>query len=119
MLLSCDLASLDAFTLNLITNDEVLALNQDALVVAAHQVAHVTGSWQVWQKPLADGSTAVGLFNLADTAQVISVSDEQLGLTGPRVVRDLWRQKDIGALGGVFSAKVEPHGVVLVGIRQK
>ena len=48
-----------------------------------------------------------------------SVSDEQLGLSGARVVRDLWRQKDIGALAGVFSAKVEPHGVVLVGIRQK
>ena len=119
MLLSCDLASLDAFTLNLITNDEVLALNQDALVIAAHRVAHVAGVWEVWQKPLADGSTAVGLFNLADEAQVISVSDEQLGLSGARVVRDLWRQKDIGALAGVFSAKVEPHGVVLVGIRQK
>ena len=59
------------------------------------------------------------LYKIADTAQVLSVTDAQLGLTGARIVRDLWRQKDIGALGPVFSAKVEPHGVVLVGIRQK
>lgn len=114
LLLSCDLTQLDPFTLNLITNDEVLAVDQDALGKAGTRVRHEPGSFEIWRKPLADGSLAVGLFNLADQAQAITVSRAELGLRGGATLRDLWRQQDLGPLGSAFAAKVAPHGVVLL-----
>jgi alpha-galactosidase len=119
LLLSCDLTQLHAFTLNLITNDEVIAVDQDALGKAGTRVRNETDSYEIWSKPLADGSIAVGLFNLSTTSQVISLNAQELGLNGAYKIRDLWRQKDIATLGADFSAKVEPHGVVLVKIFKK
>ncbi|HEX5791173.1 MAG TPA: hypothetical protein VFY13_08460, partial [Luteolibacter sp.] len=114
LLLSCNVPTMDDFDLNLVTNDEVLAINQDPLVKQGYRVANKIMQWEVWAKDLADGSKAVALFNLTDKDQVLSVSKSQLGLGG--TVRDLWRQKDIGPMGDGFSAMVSPHGVALVKI---
>lgn len=109
LLLSCHVPTMDAFDLNLVTNDEVLAVNQDPLCKQGYRVAHQPGVWEIWAKDLADGSKAVALFNLSDKDTVLSVSKTQLGLAG--IVRDLWRQKDLGHLGDSFTASVSPHGV--------
>src|SRR5205823_974066 len=101
--------------LNLVTNDEVLAVNQDSLCRQGYRVANRKGDWEIWAKDLADGGKAVALFNLADEDQVLSVTKDQLGISGR--VRDLWRQKDLGLLGDQFSANVSPHGTVFVEVK--
>jgi alpha-galactosidase len=65
-------------------------------------------------KDMEDGSKAVGLFNTAEIQTDITVSWEDLGITGPQRVRDLWRQKDLGTYRNQFKAKVPRHGVVFV-----
>jgi len=113
LLLGCDLDQLDDFTLNLLANDEVLAVNQDALGKQALCVAR-EGNLRVYAKDLEDGSKAVGLFNLgADTASV-TVTWSDLRLTGRQFARDLWRQKDLGAFEAQFQLPVAAHGAELV-----
>jgi len=113
LILSGDVASLDPFTLSLLTNDEVIAVDQDALVKAAHRIAKV-GETEVWSRPLEDGGIAVGLFNLAEDEGAVSVSWKDLGIQGNWKVRDLWRQKDLGKFKGSFKATVRRHGVEFV-----
>jgi len=113
LLLGCDLEELDAFTLGLLTNDEVLAVNQDPLGRQAARVA-VDGPLEVWAKEMEDGSKAVGLFNRDEVPRTVAVRWSDLGIEGPHTVRDLWRQKTIGVFDGQFSTPVLVHGVVLV-----
>jgi alpha-galactosidase len=115
LLLSCNVPTMDAFDLNLVTNDEVLAVNQDPLVKQGYRVANKNREWEIWAKDLADGSKAVALFNLSDKDRDLGLTKEHLGMSG--TVRDLWRQKDIGPMGDKFSATVSPHGAVLVKVK--
>jgi alpha-galactosidase len=113
LLIGCDMTKLDEFTLNLLTNDEVLEVNQDPLGRQAARVAQ-DGQLEVWAKDLEDGSKAVGLFNRGDEETTVTAKWSDLGLTGKQAVRDLWRQQDLGASDGQFQAPVPRHGVVLV-----
>ena len=115
LLLGCDLERLDPFTLSLLTNDEVLAVNQDPLCKQATRVGR-RGSAEVFAKVLEDGSWAVGLFNRGERKQKVRVRWSDIGVTGEQTVRDLWRQQDIGAFADSFEADVPRHGVVLVRI---
>ncbi len=118
LLLGCDLTKLDAFTLSLLTNDEVLAVNQDALGKQATVISR-QGEAGVMAKDLEDGSKAVGLFNPGDegTKQVV-LNWTDLKITGKYIVRDLWRQKDLGTFEGEFKTDVAQHGVVMVSLRK-
>ncbi len=113
LLIGCDLSQLDDFTLSLLSNDEVIAVNQDALGKQAARISQ-NGKLEVWAKNLADGSKAIGLFNRGETETSVTVNWYDLGLTGKHLVRDLWRQKDLGKSKDSFSASVPRHGVVLV-----
>ncbi|MGA2174375.1 MAG: NPCBM/NEW2 domain-containing protein [Verrucomicrobiota bacterium] len=113
LLIGCDMTKLDEFTLNLLTNDEVLEVNQDPLGRQAARVAQ-DGQLEIWAKDLEDGSKAVGLFNRGDEETTVTAKWSDLGLTGKQAVRDLWRQQDLGASDGPFQASVPRHGVVLV-----
>ncbi|MBV9924583.1 MAG: hypothetical protein JOZ96_06030 [Acidobacteria bacterium] len=112
LLLSCHVPTMDAFDLGLVTNDEVLAVNQDPLCRQGYRVANRKGEWEVWAKDLAGSGRAVAMFNLPGEDRVLSVDREQLGTTGR--VRDLWRQKEVGILGDRFSAAVSPHGAAFL-----
>jgi alpha-galactosidase len=118
LLIGCDLTKLDEFTLNLLTNDEVLEVNQDPL---GHQARRITkrDDVEVWAKPLEDGSKAVGLFNVGEDEQPVSICWRELEMTGPLRVRDLWRQKDLEAQSDGFTASVPRHGVVLIKVSAK
>jgi alpha-galactosidase len=112
--MGCDLTKLDEFTLSLLTNDEVLDVNQDPLAKQAARVAK-RGDLEVWAKDMEDGSKAVGLFNRGYLASDVTVNWSELGVTGKQRVRDLWRQKDLGEFTEKFTAvKVPRHGVLLV-----
>ncbi|HVV74027.1 MAG TPA: NPCBM/NEW2 domain-containing protein [Verrucomicrobiae bacterium] len=116
LLIGCDMTKLDDFTLNLLTNDEVLDVSQDPLGRQAGRVLK-DGDHEVWAKDMEDGSKAVGLFNLGEDESTVSVHWTDLGLSGKHAVRDLWRQQDLGKFSGQFQAKVPRHGVVLVKVK--
>ncbi len=116
MLIGCDLDKLDDFTLNLLSNDEVLDIDQDPLGKQARPVEK-DDMHEIWVKELEDGSKAVGMFNLSTDEKSISVNFEKLSLTGKHTLRDLWRQKDLGEFDGTFETKVNSHGVILLKIR--
>lgn len=113
LLIGCDMSQLDDFTLNLLTNDEVLAIDQDPLGKQARQLIK-KDNYQIWVKEMEDGSKAVGIFNLSDEFQNISFAWNEIGMKGNYKVRDLWRQKDLGSFGSSFTTKVAPHGVTLI-----
>jgi alpha-galactosidase len=118
LLLGCDLTKLDDFTLSLLTNDEVLAVNQDPLGKQA-TVVSTQGEAGVMAKPMEDGSIAAGLFNPGDNGtQQVVLKWADLKITGKYIVRDLWRQKDLGTFDGEFKADVNQHGVVMVSLRK-
>ncbi|MFO0892468.1 MAG: putative Ig domain-containing protein [Isosphaeraceae bacterium] len=113
LIFSGDMTRLDDFTLGLLTNDEVIEVDQDPLGRPGRRVAK-DGPLEVWARDLEDGSLAVGLFNRGGKAERVSARWSDLGLSGGRPVRDLWRQKDLGSFRDRFEAPVASHGVVLV-----
>ncbi len=117
LLIGCDLTQLDAFTLNLLTNDEVLAINQDPLGKQARQ-AWKSGECQIWVRELADGSKAIGLFNLTEQPLPVNVKLDYLGIKGKWMMRDAWTQKDLGFVQTHFEMNVLPHGVKLLVLRK-
>jgi alpha-galactosidase len=168
LLIGCDLQRVDAFTLNLLSNDEVLDVDQDVLGKQAVRVGgpafvppaaagrrgrrggaagaapaagangaapapgaagapatpvpaappdNPGGNGLVYARPLADGSLAVGLFNVGPREEKVTATWKDLGVNGQRLVRDLWRQKDLGTFTDEFSATVPSHGVVLVKVQ--
>ncbi|MBE2212851.1 MAG: ThuA domain-containing protein [Opitutaceae bacterium] len=137
LLIGCPIEDMDSFTLNLLTNDEVLAVNQDPLGRMAVTIFG-DGDRQVLAKPLEDGSVVVGLFNRGSAAQAVTVTWDMLAFDGlPEhaklwnweltatgrnrrfscSVRDLWRQQDVGVFKEQFTAVVPTHGVVLLSVR--
>lgn len=129
LLIGCDMERLDPFTFSLLTNDEVLDINQDSLGKQAVRVAgpafvptaapddNPGGNGLVYAKPLEDGSLAVGLFNVGPAEEKVTALWKNLGIDGKRLVRDLWRQKDLGVFENEFSIAVPSHGVVLLKIK--
>ena len=113
LIFSGDLTRLDDFTLSLLTNDEVLEIDQDPLGKPGQRIRSAAAQ-EVWAKPMEDGTRAVGLFNRGDQKAAVSLRWSDLGVSGPWIVRDLWRQQDLGRYEGEFRGTVEPHGVVLV-----
>ena len=115
LLLGCDLTRLDDFTLNLLTNDEVIDIDQDPLGKEALPAVKADG-YQIWVKELEDGSKALGMFNLSDNVMTITVNFSEIKVDGTVKIRNVWRQKDLGSFANKFDAKVPSHGVVLVKI---
>ena len=113
LLIGCDLTRLDDFTLNLLTNDEVLALDQDPLGSQAVPVIK-KGDIQVWKKKLADGTFAFGIFNLGKNSESFTLNFGDAGINDNVKLRDLWRQKNLGSFKNEFKAMIPSHGVVLI-----
>ncbi len=116
LLLANDLAHMDAFTKNLLENDEVLAVSQDSLGDQAVTVTH-DGDARVYARKLEDGSKAVGLFNTGTNGTIaVTVKWSDIDLHGTHAVRDLWRQKDLGSFKDEFTMQVKPHSAEMVKI---
>lgn len=115
LFIGADLSKLDPFTLALLTNDEVLDVDQDPLGKPAGRVWKES-RLEVWSRPLSDGTTAVGLFNRGLGAATVTARWSDIGVRGSQPVRDLWMRKDLGTFTESFSATVPRHGVVFVKI---
>jgi alpha-galactosidase len=72
------------------------------------------GPYEVWAKPLQDGSTAALLINRGEDAERITANFKDVGVSGTKSVRDLWARKELGQFTDSFSAEVPRHGVMLV-----
>jgi alpha-galactosidase len=116
LLLGCDLDKLDEFTLSLITNDEVLAVNQDTLGRQTTLASNESNVLLVYARDLEDGSKAVALYNLGKQPAKVTAKWSDLKLSGQQTVRDLWRQKDLGRFADQFQMLVASHGAELLKI---
>ena len=115
LLLGNDLSQLDAFTLNLLTNDEVIAVDQDPLGHAARRVLDRDG-WQVWVRELSGGRHAIGVFNFGDHFRKLRLDAAELGLHDGASLRDLWRQQPAGTLHSGMEVGLPTHGVLLLSV---
>ena len=112
-----DMTKLDPFTLSLLTNDEVIDINQDALGKQGYPVIK-EGTTEIWYKSLEDGSVGLALFNRGEDGVKITAPLAKLQLQGKWVVRDVWRQRDLGQFSSEYSTDVPRHGSVLLRLRR-
>lgn len=127
LLIGCPIEQLDDFTLNLLTNDEIIEINQDPLGKSARLLSEEEGV-QIWAKPLEDGSYAVGLFNVADfgktpetyfrwgdeKSKTFTFDFNKINLKGKYQLRDVWQQKDLGSFNNSFKTDIRHHGVLML-----
>jgi alpha-galactosidase len=114
-----DLTAMTAATTALLTNRELIAIDQDPGGIQGERV-WAKGAVEVWVKRLADDSKAVGFFNRADAAPEaeVEVPLGELGFAGQVSGHDVWKHKDVGVLPGTLRVRIPAHGVVLLRVRQ-
>ena len=101
----------DDWTLSLLTNKEVLELNQYS---HSNRLVYRKDDKIVWTAKGDDGHTYVALFNAAEETAVVDVSLEQLGLTSKKTARDLWKQAELGVVAESIKQTLPPHGSILI-----
>ena len=116
MLIGCDIAQIDDFTINVLCNNEVNAVNQDILGKQAQRVVQ-DGAIQIWARPLSDGAYAVGIFNVGTTDARVDFKKyfSQMGISSLKAARDLWRQKDLSTSD--FNYFIPTHGVKFLKVK--
>ena len=112
-----DLRSMSEETKQLLMNNEVIAVDQDAKGVQGRRVWD-EGPLEIWAKPLADGSQAVGLFNRGESPLKITLDLNRIGVSGQAKLRDVWAHQDLGAVQNSYSAEVPKHGAMLLRVSQ-
>jgi alpha-galactosidase len=113
LMIGADMSLLDEWTVDLLTNDEVLDVTMDTLGVAGGPVWK-EGRLEIWSRPLHDGTRAVGLFNRGLQAYPMTLRFSDIGLSGAQPVRDLWKQEDLGEFSQEYAVEVPRHGAVMV-----
>jgi alpha-galactosidase len=108
-----DLSKMDETTKSILMNKEAIAVDQDPMGKQGDRVVAV-GPFEIWMKPLKDGSRAVALFNRSESVYPITVQLSSVGFDGPVHARDLWAHKDLGTLHGSYTAVVPKHGAVML-----
>jgi alpha-galactosidase len=113
-----DIRSMSPDIRDILTNKEVIAVDQDKLGRQGRRVRK-DGDLEVWAKQLADGSRAVVLFNRGAADKEITATWEDLGYPAHlnASVRDLWQHKDVGKFTGKYTSTVGSHGVVMVVVK--
>ncbi len=110
-----DLRTMPAETHDILTNKEVIAVDQDPMGIQGHRVKK-DGTSEIWSKQMNDGSRAVILLNRGSSTADIALNWTDIGYPEnlPASVRDLWAHKDLGKKTGSYSASVPSHGVVML-----
>ena len=117
LMLGMNMPDNDEGTLSLLTNDEVLAVNQDALGKPASFIVKYGSGGEIWLRELKDGSRAAGIFNRGSGETKVFLRWMDAGLSGKQSVRDLWRKKDLGTFENEFSVSVPAHGAVMLQLK--
>jgi alpha-galactosidase len=100
-------------TVDLLTNKEVLAIHQDPAAKQGIRISQ-SGNTGIWAKPLTNGAVAVLFVNRGPASAPVAVTGEQLGIAGPRQIRDLWWHQNIGMADGRYSVFLTSHTSVLL-----
>jgi alpha-galactosidase len=116
LIAGADLSNLKPSALSILTNPEVIAVDQDPGGIQGHRVAQ-EGPIEVWMKPLADGSKAVGLFNREVDTMAVTAYFRDIGVGENAWVHDLWTRKDLARYNEKYTTNVPGHGVVLVKVK--
>ncbi|MGW3940292.1 alpha-galactosidase D [Streptomyces phaeochromogenes] len=103
-----DLTKLDSYGVSLLTNREVIALNQGSTPPA--RPVTPSDPQQVWAAKNTDGSYTVALFNLADSPAAVTADWSTLGFTGKASVRDLWNRENLGTHTNKVTQALPAHG---------
>jgi alpha-galactosidase len=112
-----DLTKMDASTIELLTNREVIAIDQDPLGKQGRRIWQ-EGPLEVWAKDLQGGDMAVGFFNRGYTQSAMKLPLSALNIKGKAGVRDVWKHQDLGKVAGELTANVPRHGVVMFRIKK-
>ena len=116
LIASCDIRNIDPRSLEILTNKEVIAINQDKLGNQAQRIIKESDK-EVWAKELAGGDWAVGFLNRNDNEILeISLDFAKISINSSRNVRDLWKHEIVGKKLMEYSCEVKPHEVILVRI---
>jgi len=116
LLIGCDISQLDDFTMSLLTNHEVIGINQDVLGKQAKRI-YDSENIQVWVKELEDASKAIGFFNLNEEDKNVTLNWSDLSITSPSEIRDLWRHTTVDNMKTSFQSMIPGHGVLLLKIK--
>lgn len=111
-----DLRHMDKATLSILTNREVIAVDQDKLGRQGRQVWK-SGDQEIWTRQLSDGGTAVALFNRSKDSANMTINWSGVGITKRNSVRDLWSNQKVDATAAEFVTPVAGHGVVLLRVQ--
>jgi len=103
-----DLTRLDSYGLSLLTNQEVIAVDQNTSPVA--RPVTPMGDQQVWGTKNPDGSYTVALFNLGGSSASVTADWASFGFTGAAAVRDLWNHRNLGTYKNRITATLPAHG---------
>jgi alpha-galactosidase len=118
LMIGCDVRKMDEITRAILTNPEVIALDQDPLGKQGYRASR-NGLCEIWKKPLADGGLGVALFNRGDKAQIVQAHWSDLEINGRYRARDLWAHSGLGFFDTAFKANVEPHGCIVLRLSPK
>jgi alpha-galactosidase len=116
LMLGMNLPDNDDWTTALLTNPEVLAVDQDPLGKPGRRLTGPPQVAETWMKPLADGSFAVGFFNRTARPVKVDFPWRNLGFLSAPEVRDLWLRKDLGKQEH-YLVELPPHGCVLLAVK--
>ncbi|HEX4004945.1 MAG TPA: glycoside hydrolase family 27 protein [Acidobacteriaceae bacterium] len=108
-----DLSKMTPETLSILTNKEVIAVDQDKLGKQGDR-ASAAGSTEIWTKPLSEGALAAGLFNRDTEEHAVTLKLQEIGFSSHAKLRDLWKHEDVRATNGAYTVTVPAHGVVLL-----
>jgi len=117
LMVGANLPDNDEWTLALLTNPEVIAVNQDSLGSAAHRISAENAEPEIWSRSLADSSLAVGFFNLTDQPLKVEYDWQQMDFAKSPHVRDLWIRRDLDKQK-IFATELPPHGCVLLRVKK-
>jgi alpha-galactosidase len=108
-----DLTQMSSETFSILGNREVIAVDQDQAGIQGDRLS-TTGPLEIWMKPLADGSKAVGLFNRGRSLMKMTLRFSEIGLNGRVWLRDLWAHADLGVFEDHYSTLVPKEDAVML-----
>lgn len=113
-----DLRTMSSETIEILTNKEIISLNQDKGFRQAQRYSR-EGNIEIWVKPLGKkGKTkAVALMNRGGKQETIQLTPDKIGMSEKSSLRDLWRHENIGKLGKNRSFTIPKHGIVVLKVK--
>jgi alpha-galactosidase len=112
-----DLRTMSADTKAILMNPEIIAIDQDGKGIQGHRIWE-EGPLEIWAKPLARQSQAVGLFNRGESELKMTLQLSALGIRGTARLRNLWEKKELGSVGGSYTTAVPKHGVMMLKVSE-